>query len=1392
MISCYLIGEDSLIIQCGNILLEQNYFIELVISPLPLVQDWAKKQGIYCLSDLKSLIAADAPKVDYIFSIVNSHILTNEVISLAEKGVINYHDSLLPKYAGLNSTTWAIINNEQTHGVSWHLVSEEIDAGDIVYQSTFLIEYEDSSLTLNLRCYKEAINTFNLLLDDLKNDKLARKPQNLQERTYFGRHTSLPNYGFVDWHKFSAEYIERLCRALTFGHYINSLGTVKISLGNNYLIIPKIEIAKIPNNSEPGTIIAIDESAIFIATCTTVIKCEHFISKEGVELSLEELQNCYGIYKGRQLKSVEYYTKNYSKILTHESYWATECKKLAAHTLLSSVEKINQDFQTITINLDLPKNEVCATNIVLSAVLIYLYRLNNYERASISIFNPIDKERDELSALLYSQIVPWNIEWTPTLTFEEVIQEVNQQLLKFKNYPTFLNDILVRYPELEGCSINTQIVINLSNHEISQDLLINSLFYIQYINTEKSLTIAHRLNEGFELLQHLKSHIETIVNYALVNPKIKLSTFCFLTPQEKNTLSHFSKGTVLELPNYSLAALFENQVILNPNKVAIKIRKETISYLELWEMSERIRQYLQTQNLPAQSFIGLYLQRSAEMLAVILGVLRADCVYVPLDTHYPFMKLENIIVEAELTHVITIKDYIEGLSNHFSSKKMVTWHCLEEILTFTKATSILPENKINSGNLESLAYIMFTSGTTGTPKGVMVSQKNVLNYCEWFSKTTQFNNNSTIDFSSSIAFDLSIPCTIAPLITGGTIAICDELEKSNPRLYLSHLKDKEVTHTELTPGYVELLLHYPGLVKKLTDLRFLLLGADVIHSPEVIKWLELCPNHNVINEYGPTETTVSATSYLVDVDEIKTQPTVPIGKPGFNSSCYVLDQYKNLCPLGMKGELYIGGMQVTKGYLRKPDLTNERFIKLSCSSNETCYRTGDLVRWLPQGNLQFYGRGDHQVKIQGYRIELAAIESVLLKHASIHQAVVVVQNESNKKHLRAYLISEVDIKYHEIKSFLSLHLPLYMIPKEFFSTDEVPLKENEKIDFERLLKQPSRQLSVDCQSHEDLNFFENRVLRIWQSVFFQKNVNIHDDFFELGGDSLSALHIATELSSEFQLNIPLHYVFEYATIYKFSAKIGSLVNCPALKSKKLTSLIKLSSGNNDSPLFLVHPVGGGVFWYKQLAKHLENKCTVYGIQDLSIEGSKHRFSTLVDMASFYLDEIFSLYQGESFCLGGASFGATVAFEMSQQLIRSNKKVNFLGLFDGWAEYPKDLLELNTIDLLTKKKDIETIPLEKMNFLKTLEEYRKSLLINYIPNIIHTNVSLFKANDLWDRFKTFDDPCNGWGALVEGNISVHITPGNHETMFYEPNVPLLAKLLLKALDLTEKKKFIDAF
>ena len=310
-------------------------------------------------------------------------------------------------------------------------------------------------------------------------------------------------------------------------------------------------------------------------------------------------------------------------------------------------------------------------------------------------------------------------------------------------------------------------------------------------------------------------------------------------------------------------------------------------------------------------------------------------------------------------------------------------------------------------------------------------------------------------------------------------------------------------------------------------------------------------------------------------------------------------------------------------------------------------------------------------------------------------------------------------------------------------------------------------------------------MSICQQAFNSTELTSQDDFFDIGGDSLLALQITTELKKYYNVNIPLYYLFEYPTVSLLSLKLSELVlvkeNSTQIFMQKISkSIIQLSRSNHPIPLFLVHPVGGSVFWYKQLAKELDGQYTIYGIQDASIDGESIRFSSIEDMASHYLQEIASVYKGDCYCLGGASFGSTVAFELARQLENANKKVVFLGLFDGWATYPDELIKDDTSALLSRHDENDGNDEEGRSYLNELEKYRKNLLLAYQLPMLSMNITLFKATQLWEIFIDINEPDNGWHAYTEGKISVRNIPGTHETIFFQPYVQILANQLKQEL------------
>lgn len=1393
-ISACLIGEDSLLIQCGNMLLERGHSVVAVITPLTKIKAWAKKNNIICLSKVNEL-AMSRHSFDYLFSIVNSCILDGSIIEMAHRAAINYHDAPLPKYAGLNATSWALINGEKLHGVSWHLMDQEIDTGSIVSQQFFTIDPQDTALSLNLKCYQHAIKAFEQVLIDIENDRLQKQKQLLKERTYYGKDHLLPYLGFIDCYSQSAEDIFRIYNGLTMGLQNNSIGTLKIYLTSYYFIVSKLDLAEESSNKNisPGTLFLIEKDILYISTQRKSIKILELLMPDGTVITKEILMK-FGIKVGYQLPKINQFcwdnAENFYRLaLKKEKSSISNLISFREHTIFNSIKRSKSEWLSGYV-VDCTGVFFYKENnpIMLASVLIYLYRLNNYEEFSIFFVHQKFKDIKNNFSGLFSIIFPFLFKVQEQASIREVLHFMDKN--KLMSNATNLTDIKVRYPKLRSKITAPYIIINFTGDSLELSALPDETnLYIQVNEKAASIQIFYRAESkrNLSILSYCTKHIKRVVLEISKNVDTKITEFSFLSQAEKKILLNWGIGKDYPISKLSIPELFEKQAMTRADQVAVIFNGDSITYSQLQLMARSITQYIYKKRNSQQPFIGIYFNRSIEMIAVILGILKAKAVYVPIDIHYPPERIKQIIKQTRLSLVITQESFLESLCTlSDESCNSFTVISYREILKMDFQES--KNTKICTDTIDSLAYVMFTSGTTGKPKGVMITQRNILNYCNWFLDTTRFDATSTIDFSSSIAFDLSVPCSIAPLLIGGKIAICSEQDKLNPEKYLQHLINYQVTHIEITPGYLNLLLKYPYKIGKLRTLKYLLLGADTLHKNDIIKWNKLCPKSILVNEYGPTETTVAVTSYFIEAGQLACQSSIPIGSPAYNTQCYVLDKYNNFCPIGMAGELCIAGEQVSCGYLGQDDITRQRFIRLNILKRERVYKTGDKVVWLPNGNLQFLGRTDREIKIQGYRVDPSEIESVLEVMPGIQQAVVTVSNNkvNNTCRLTAYLVCDKLLKNNQpIIEFLSLHLPKFMIPEEFVLLDKVPLKDNEKIDLNSLEKHDKIVLPSKYQKASYSEIGET-VQRSWQQAL-NKFVNIEMDtnFFDLGGDSLAAVRVVDILQRQYSIDIELHSLFQHPTISQLEMEINRLLTIKknglkkaraSLKHKAL-SIVPLSKGESKYPLFLIHPVGGTLFWYYPIVALLSGKYTIYGIQDPNIDYCIKHFSSLSEMARYYLDDIKTILSPhDNYYLAGASFGATVAFEMANQLLQEKKQVAFLGLLDGWAYYPKLLMQTPITTTLSRQPLSQKINRKRQEQLQALEFHRKKLLDEYLLPFLNLNVHLFKAEQLWSSFETIQNEYNGWRPYIGGEINVHLVPGGHKTMFFDPHITSLVSCI----------------
>ena len=609
----------------------------------------------------------------------------------------------------------------------------------------------------------------------------------------------------------------------------------------------------------------------------------------------------------------------------------------------------------------------------------------------------------------------------------------------------------------------------------------------------------------------------------------------------------------------TIVSLFEKQVEDLPCATALIVDQKQYDYQMINQYSEQIKLSLVRCGFHLDSPIGLCTQRSLDQLVGMLGILKAGSAYLPLDPTQPRERLHVIIQESRIP-ILLVHSAYQDIFKDYQGILI----CLDDVL------SKLPVNceTIPKVNIEPhhLAYTIYTSGSTGIPKGVLIEHESVINYARWFMDYTKATAGMRIDWSTPYVFDMGVTTSIVALMLGLTVVLCSDATKSDPRAYLRHLQSNRINIIKVTPSYFKALLHEVSLHPiELPHLYTIILGGENLPMSDCRAWLTRYPKHTLFNEYGPTEATIAVSQYKINSDNINavTAHYAPIGKIGTNMCGYILDASLDLVPSSELGELCIGGVCLARGYNHQAELTQQKFIfhSLCNNSNERLYRTGDLCRMQADGTLECVGRIDNQVKIRGFRIEIAEIEQRLCAHPAIENSVVVArENVREELQLLAYYIlkpTAQSLNPEQLRHYLQQYLPHYMIPSAFMPIDAFPLTENGKLN-PSALPQPFVMTSV----RKPRTRMEKQLVAIWEEELGVNPIGIHDNFYELGGHSLNAARIVSQINKMSAKVITLtqfyqaNNIIELAKIIKKSTK--KLEKEPSLPSIDSLSHIPLS------------------------------------------------------------------------------------------------------------------------------------------------------------------------------------------------------------------------------------------
>jgi amino acid adenylation domain-containing protein/non-ribosomal peptide synthase protein (TIGR01720 family) len=604
--------------------------------------------------------------------------------------------------------------------------------------------------------------------------------------------------------------------------------------------------------------------------------------------------------------------------------------------------------------------------------------------------------------------------------------------------------------------------------------------------------------------ERMIDRIAAVLAQIVADPTRRLSELHVISPDERNLVVHQWNDTALDIPRATLGELFEAAVVKTPDaRAVVAVDGSVTTYAELNARANRLAHYLRAQGIGCESVVGVCLESSVDMFVALLGVIKSGGTYLPLDPEHPADRREYMLADTGAQLVITEVD--------------------------DSAIAGYPDsNPEPLSGPDNLVYVMYTSGSTGRPKGVMISHHGLINYLWWAIDGYGLEGDSGAPMLGSIAVDLSVPNFFLPLIGGKDVTLLPK-DRSLTALAERLAQPGDFSLLKLTPGHLDVLRNTLPEGSLVDSVRTFVVGADEVRPETVVGWRKIAPRARIIDEYGPTETVVGCSTYVID-DAFDPSVPVSIGKPIANTQMYVLDAHLNPVPVGVVGELCIGGFGVARGYWRRPGLTAEKFVPDPFAvPGARMYRTGDLARFRPDGNLEFLGRNDHQVKIRGYRIELGEVEARLLLHPSVSEAIVDVRD----KRLVGYLVGR-DVDVEAVRGFAAEALPEYMVPTAWMVLDSMPLTQAGKVNRKTM---PDPEPTINDSYVAPRNETEQALADIWAGVLGVDRVGVRDDFFQIGGDSILAIHIAGQ-ARKAGLNVTVRHMFEQRTVTAISAAVS--------------------------------------------------------------------------------------------------------------------------------------------------------------------------------------------------------------------------------------------------------------
>jgi amino acid adenylation domain-containing protein len=937
---------------------------------------------------------------------------------------------------------------------------------------------------------------------------------------------------------------------------------------------------------------------------------------------------------------------------------------------------------------------------------------------------------------------------------------------------------------------NTPIPANMSAYEVELPTELCDLS-IECVLRGNKLAVVFSYNTDLfdaSTIGRMMDHFRNLLESAAQSPEIQISRMTLIGPDERHQLLVAWNDTQTDYPtDVALHKFIENQVAKSPDAIALVFESQQLTYRELNQRANQLAQHLKRYGVGPDVLVGVCAERSLELVIALLATVKADGAYVPLDPEYPKDRLQTMLSDANAPVVLTQAHLLDrlpqGTNNVF---------CLDRDWPSLKAES--QENLPICVTPKNLAYAIYTSGSTGKPKGVPNVHEGIVNRLLWMQEMYRLTPRDRVLQKTPFSFDVSVWEFFWPLMTGATLVVARPGGHRDAAYMVDLIARQGITTMHFVPSMLNIFLETPGM-ERCDSLRLVFASGEALPYELQQRFFERL-GAELHNLYGPTEAAVDVTFWACRPDNPQT--IVPIGRPIANTQIYILDAALQPTPIGVAGELHIGGIGLARGYLNRPDLTAQKFIPdpFSQRPGARLYKTGDLARFLPDGNIEYLGRIDHQVKLRGFRIELGEIEAVLGECTGILQAVATVREDiAGNKQLVAYVIAtpnedlDVDLLRQELKD----KLPEYMVPSRFVVVKEFPMTTSGKVD-RKLLPAPPLERRTAAEVVAPRNELEAQVAPVFARILGLPSVGVTDNFFELGGQSLLAGRLLAEIQKITGRQIPLSALFRGATVEALAGLIAE-----ESEVGRDPVVMEIQHGESDRlAFFAIVPPGEESIGYAMLARHMGPGQTVFKVQGHAPVTRGKRPYTEEEMRALsneYIGAIRSVQPHGPYCVGGLCDGTHICERIILDLEAQDEEIALFAIFDTWVLQHTQIRWLWKVHYYGER-------LRQMKGMKLGERFASygRAVVNRVQDLggdrgpthwqkfywpegftaprFRAPVVLFKRPK--QPFYYVDDPLMGWGQRTQSGVEIYEVDLDHMEILREPHVRVFGETLAQRI------------